>query len=46
MCIHIFFEAEGLIEKNIPTEIWNKEALADVKMAAVTGGKQNMDFLP
>lgn len=44
MCIHIFFEVEDLIEMNIHTEVQNKEALADVEMAAVTGGNQSMDF--
>lgn len=46
MCIHIFFEVEDLIEMNIHTEVQNKEALADVEMAAVTGGNQSMDFQP
>lgn len=46
MCIHIFFEVEDLIEKNIHTEVQNKEALAYVEMAAVTGGNQSMDFQP
>lgn len=35
MCIHIFFEVEDLIEKNIHTEVQNKEALADVEMAVL-----------
>lgn len=35
MCIHIFFEVEDLIEKNIHTEVQNKEALADIEMAVL-----------
>ena len=43
-CASIFFEVEDLIEKNIHTEVQNKEALADVEIAVLI--ECFMEWLP